>query len=71
MLGKGPFKHMWLVLLKSTKSHFIIYLDPGLIIVTFGLKEIIIILKLIITEFTWHCYAELDYKKGHKLLTSR
>ena len=56
---------MWLVLFESPKSHFIIYLDPGLIIVTFFLKLIIIILKQILTVFTWHCYAELDYDKSH------
>ena len=56
---------MWLVLMESPKSHFIIYLDPGLIIVTLVLKLFIIILKQILTVFTWNCYAELDYYKSH------
>ena len=56
---------MWLVLLESPKFHFIIYLDSGVITVTFVLKLIIIILKLIFTVFSWHNYDELDYYKSH------
>ena len=63
-LNTWQMQSLWLVLLESPKSHFIIYLDPGLII-TLIFKLYIIILKQILTVFTWYCYAELDYYKSH------
>ena len=56
---------LWIVLSESQNFYFIIYLDPGLIILTFIFKLFIVILKHILTVSTWHCYYEMDYYKTY------